>query len=48
MEDFESKEYRCYLSPMQASDIDGNLEITSVKLAEVDLDSDILLAAHRC
>jgi len=48
MNDFESKEFRSYVSPTEAKDFDVEFKIENVQLAEVELDSELLLATHRC
>ncbi|MBP2844691.1 MULTISPECIES: hypothetical protein [Dickeya] len=48
MNDFESKEFRSYVSPTQVEDFDVEFNVENVQLAEVELDNELLLATHRC
>jgi hypothetical protein len=48
MNDFESKEFRSYVSPTETQDFDVEFKIENVQLAEIELDNELLLATHRC
>ncbi|EHA5006324.1 hypothetical protein ACMX0H_003312 [Salmonella enterica subsp. diarizonae] len=48
MNDFESKEFRSYVSPTETQVFDVEFKIENVQLAEIELDNELLLATHRC
>lgn len=48
MKDFQSEEFRTHYSPIQDLDMESELNVEQMQLAEIELDNEILLATHRC
>lgn len=53
MQDFESKEYRNYvnkelLDPTLGTELDMMLDLANVQIADIEINSDLMLAIHRC